>query len=93
MTVNCFRCGRSAFATLKIEAAIGATRLKIGGDAGETCLCAPCVIRLADWFKGGHDAESTLAAGSRSSPAHIFARCAEGTEAVSQAPFVDSTNV
>jgi hypothetical protein len=51
MIANCFRCGRSAFATLKIEAAIGATQLKIKGDTRETGICASCMIALADWVK------------------------------------------
>jgi hypothetical protein len=58
--MNCVRCGGSAFATLRIEAAIGATRLKIRDDAGQTGLCAPCMIGLADWLMGGRDVESSL---------------------------------
>jgi hypothetical protein len=57
MNPKCFRCGRSAFATLKVEAAIGATRLEIRGGGGEMGICAPCMIDLADWLKRGHDIE------------------------------------
>jgi hypothetical protein len=54
---NCFRCGRIAFATLKIEAAIGVTQLKIKADAGETPVCSTCMIELADWLNGGDEVE------------------------------------
>ncbi len=40
----CFRCGRPALAILKIEAAIGETRLKISREAGEAGICAPCIM-------------------------------------------------
>ena len=59
MNPNCFRCGRSAFATITVEAAIGATRLKISGHARETGICAPCMIGLADWLKRGQELECT----------------------------------
>ena len=53
MATNCFRCGQPAFATLKVEATVGETWLKISGEAGETGICAACMIELAKWFESG----------------------------------------
>jgi hypothetical protein len=41
MTTNCFRCGDPAFATLKVEAAIGDTRLTASGEAADAGMCEP----------------------------------------------------
>jgi hypothetical protein len=49
MIATCFCCGSPAFATFKVEVAIGPTRLKITGEAGEAGICAACMIELADW--------------------------------------------
>jgi hypothetical protein len=51
MTTNCSRCGFPAFATLKVEAAIGETRLIVSGRAGDAGICAACMIGLARFFK------------------------------------------
>jgi hypothetical protein len=65
MNPNCFRCGGSAFATLKIEAAIGPTRLEISADAAETSICAPCMIGLADWLRRGREVEQISSKATR----------------------------
>jgi hypothetical protein len=51
MNQTCFCCGRPAFATFKVEIAIGPTRLKVTGEAGGMGICAACMIGLADWVE------------------------------------------
>ena len=38
-----------------IEARIGTTRLKVSGEAGESGICADCMIGLAEWFRWGEN--------------------------------------
>jgi hypothetical protein len=90
MTLNCFRCSGSAFATLKIEAAIGSTRLRVRGGAAEAGICASCMLGLADWLERGREVENKQPAGRHSSRARILSRLPEGIEAVRQSPFADT---
>ena len=66
MNPDCFRCGHPAFRDLKIEATIGATRLKVGGEAADAGICAPCMMGLAAWWAtGGESAERYERIGDR----------------------------
>jgi hypothetical protein len=83
MELNCVRCGRSAFATLKLEAAIGTTRLKIADCSAETGICATCVIGLADWLMVERDGNGLRPMKSRVMSTNRFARPPRGTDSVS----------
>jgi hypothetical protein len=50
MKANCVRCGAQAFATLKVEATVGETRLAVSGEVDEAGICAACMIGLAEFF-------------------------------------------
>jgi hypothetical protein len=50
---TCFRCGRRASNTLKIEAVVDNRRLKLAEDARDTAICSHCMIELAEWVKAG----------------------------------------
>ena len=54
MNANCFRCSRPAFATLKVEATIGATRLKVSGTAEPAAVCAACLLELTEFFRASN---------------------------------------
>jgi hypothetical protein len=47
----CFRCGRAASVTLRIEAVVDNQRLKLTQDASENAICTYCVIELAEWLR------------------------------------------
>ncbi len=53
MNATCFRCNRSAFATIKIQATIGETTLEVSKHGKHAALCAACMIELAAWFNSG----------------------------------------
>ncbi len=55
MKAICFRCGDAAFATLKVEARIGSTRLDVSAEAGETGICAQCMLGLDEWLRSGRE--------------------------------------
>jgi hypothetical protein len=93
MPMNCVRCGSSAFTTLKIEAAIGATRLKIKEGAAETGLCAQCVIELAEWLNSGKGGESRYPAISRSRAGRGFLRYGEAPQSSATTRFDSSSNL
>jgi hypothetical protein len=59
----CFGCKRQAFATLKIEATIGMTRLKMSEHAEQAAVCAVCVLELAKWFGVGDQVDLGAIAG------------------------------
>jgi hypothetical protein len=47
---TCDRCGKSAYAALKIEVTIGGTQLTVHRDGGAIALCALCVLELRNFF-------------------------------------------
>jgi hypothetical protein len=54
MNPTCFRCGRPGFATLKVEATIGATQIKISGQAAAAGICPSCMVAFAEFVEAGH---------------------------------------
>jgi hypothetical protein len=87
--MNCFRCSGSAFATLKIEAAIGSTLLRVSGGGAEAGICASCMLGLADWLERGGEIEKNRPARSRSLRARMRARHIDPGESLRQLPFAD----
>ncbi len=51
--MTCFRCGRPASITLKIDAIVDNQRLKLAQNASDNAVCSSCMIELAEWVKAG----------------------------------------
>ena len=71
MKATCVRCNRPGFAGLDVAVTIGATRLEVCEEAGQTAFCAVCVSELAEWFVHGDHAgrKAVLGGGLGNGPA------------------------
>ena len=73
MDTSCCRCGTApAFATLRLEAMVGETRLAVNGEGDENGICAACMLELAGFF----DQADAI---SRTIPADEDPRISHGT--------------